>query len=116
MILVIGGAASGKRSYVENILGYSPSDMSSGVIDSKPVVLNLQDLVAASPGKYRDLLSALLDKEVVVCNETGSGVVPIDRAQRIACEETGRLCILLAERAEKVVRLVCGVPVVIKGQ
>ena len=114
MILVVGGTASGKRAYVENVLGYRTSEMSVGVIDSKPVVTDLQDLVAASPGKYLDFLPALLDKAVVVVCETGSGVVPVDRAQRVAREETGRLCILLAERAERVVRLVCGVPTVIK--
>ena len=115
MILVVGGAASGKRAFVECVLGYGPSETSDGAIDSSPVVTNLQALVSASPGRYLELLPALLEKKVVVCNEVGSGVVPIDRAQRAACEETGRLCILLAERAEKVVRLVCGVPTVIKG-
>ena len=116
MILVIGGAASGKRAYVENTLGYAASDMSSGAIDSRPVVMNLESLVASAPGQYPDLLPRLLTKEVVACNETGSGIVPVDAARRAASEETGRLCILLAEKAEKVVRLVCGIPIVIKGQ
>ena len=60
------------------------------------------------------LLPALLEKEIVICNEVGSGVIPMDPKQRQSREMTGRLCILLAQRAEKVVRLICGIPQIIK--
>jgi len=50
-----------------------------------------------------------------LCSEVGSGIIPTDRTERIAREATGRLCVLLAQRASCVVRMVCGVPTVIKG-
>ncbi len=115
MILVIGGLASGKREYVKKEFGCSDSDISDGVLDSKPVIYNLQNLVSRAPDSIEALLPDLLVKKVVICNETGSGVVPVDKGERMAREATGRLCVALAEKAEKVIRLCCGIPTVIKG-
>ena len=50
----------------------------------------------------------------MVCDEVGSGVIPLQREQREFREATGRLCIALAREASQVVRLVCGIPQVIK--
>ncbi len=113
MILVIGGASSGKLDYVKS-LGYSDADIANGELDGRKVVYNLQNIVFRAPELAPRMLEALLDKEVVVCSEVGSGVVPMDRKEREAREATGRLCIRLAQRAERVVRLVCGIPTVIK--
>ncbi|MDR0916275.1 MAG: bifunctional adenosylcobinamide kinase/adenosylcobinamide-phosphate guanylyltransferase [Oscillospiraceae bacterium] len=112
MILVIGGRASGKRDYVRS-LGYADADIADGVIDARPVVYNLQALVFADHESAPNLLEPLLTKDVVVCDEVGSGVIPTDRDQRLAREATGRLCVHLAQRAERVVRLVAGVPTTI---
>lgn len=113
MILVIGGAASGKRAYVES-LGYTREDMSMDPADDKPVLVGLQDLVAADPEHCRELLDALLKKQVVICSEVGSGVVPLDPREHDIRVQTGKLCLLLAQKARKVVRLVCGIPAVLK--
>ena len=114
MILVVGGAFSGKREYVKS-LGYKDSDIADGVLNEKPVVYNLQNLVTASPESAQHLTESLLSKSVVICNETGSGIIPIDKIDSECREATGRLCIILAQNAEKVVRIVCGIPTVIKG-
>ena len=45
MLVVIGGCASGKRTYVKS-LGYEDDVMADGVLDGRPVLLNLQDVVA----------------------------------------------------------------------
>ena len=63
---------------------------------------------------WEGLLPALLKKEVVICTQVGAGVVPISPAEREFRENTGRLCIELAKRAEKVVLLCCGIAQVIK--
>ncbi len=114
MILVIGGLASGKRAYVSKTYGYGEGDMADAALDERPVLFNLQDLVAAKQDEADALLPALLEKQVVICNEIGCGVVPIDRAERAAREMTGRVCVALAEKAEKVVRICCGIPAIIK--
>ena len=115
MILIIGGAASGKRTYLAS-LGYSPEDIADGVLDDKKALYGLEKLVADHPENADDLLPALLQKEAVACCEVGSGVIPLHYEQRRAREATGRLCVQLAAQAEKVVRLVAGIPVVIKGE
>ena len=114
MILVLGGTASGKRTYLE-ALGYEPGDIADGVLDGKKVLYGLEKLVAADPERALSLLPELLQKEAVACCEVGSGVIPLGYEQRRAREATGRLCVQLAARADKVVRLVAGIPVTIKG-
>ena len=114
MVLIIGGAVSGKYSYLTS-LGYGPEDIADGVLDDKKVLYGLEKLVAADPERAGMLLPELLKKEAVACAEVGSGVIPLHYEQRQAREATGRLCVQLATRAEKVVRLVAGIPVVIKG-
>lgn len=114
MILVIGGACQGKSQYVRQLLGYGPEDFTRQPASSQPVVCQLQDWVAQNPGQWPQALPLLLQKEVVLCNEVGCGVVPVAPELRVAREETGRLCIALAQAATQVVRLVCGIPTIIK--
>lgn len=114
MILVIGGHASGKRSYVREVLGYGEADFCHALEQPGPVLCDLQELVARAPGRAMDLLPGLLAREVVICDEVGCGIVPTDPGARLAREETGRLCIALARQAAKVVRLYCGIPTTIK--
>jgi adenosylcobinamide kinase/adenosylcobinamide-phosphate guanylyltransferase len=114
VILIIGGAASGKRSYARS-LGYSDEQMADATLDERPVIYHVQDMVNASVAQAPALLEPLLAKEVVICNEVGAGVIPDNRVERQRREATGRLCNQLAQHADKVVRLVAGIPLVIKG-
>ena len=115
MILIIGGESSGKRSFAKT-LGYTEKDIADAVIDARPVVYHLERLVFAQPEQADALLDSLLEKEVVICCEVGSGIIPVDRNERLGREATGRLCVRLAQQAQAVVRMVCGIPTVIKGK
>ena len=53
---------------------------------------------------------------VILCDEVGCGVVPMDRTDREWRERVGRTCCYLAERAERVIRVYCGIPMVLKGE
>ena len=114
MILIIGAAASGKRAFAET-LGYAPADMADACLDDRPVLFNLQEMVWRDPGHADELLPLLLEKEAVLCDEVGSGVIPVIGNDAAARRAIGKLCILLAQKATCVVRLVCGIPTVIKG-
>ena len=114
MILVFGGFASGKRAYVKEELGYTDSDISSNPYDKAPVLYNLQELINTEADSER-YLPELLKKEVIICNDISCGIVPVDRAEREKREAVGRLLIRLAAEAEKVVRIQCGLPQVLKG-
>ena len=103
MILVVGGMASGKRTFARG-LGFPEEDMAFDV-----------------HGRLRDgadagaLLGELSEKAVITCAEVGNGIVPLDPGERAWREAVGRLSCALAERADAVVRMVCGIPVVLKG-
>ena len=114
MLLIVGGEGSGKKTFAQS-LGYTDKDIADAVLDERPVLYHLEQMVFADPQCTDALLTALADKEAVICNEVGSGVIPADRAERVGREATGRLCVLLAQRANCVVRMVSGIPTVIKG-
>lgn len=116
MILVIGGVASGKRTFARS-LGFAEKDLADAVLDQRPVVYNSQQLVAqlGPGGDIADLVEKLAAKDVVICDEVGSGVVPIEKNARLYREDVGRLCEQLSARATAVVRVVCGIPVWLKG-
>lgn len=113
MILIIGGECAGKRTFARS-LGYDDGDMADAVLDGRPVVFHAERLAAS--GDLEGLLEALAQKEAVLCTEVGCGIIPVEPEQRLAREAAGRLAARLAQRADSVVRLVCGIPTVLKGE
>lgn len=105
MILVVGGQGAGKRRYAAE-LGFSEED----------VFADLHVFLKECEDVDDTLLENLLRKKVVICNEVGCGVVPMDAAERAWRDRVGRTCARLAARAERVVRLCCGIPIVIKDE
>ena len=113
MILVIGGVGQGKLDYVLQKTGYGREQVARTPEEARtrPIFdglerwpeLNEEELLAANP------------ELIVICDEVGCGVVPMDPAQRTWREQVGRLCCRLAARAERVERIFCGLPMVLKG-
>ncbi len=116
MILIIGAMGAGKLSYLRDVMGCNDDEIADGVLDDRPVVYNLQNLVFADPSRVDELERLMLEKSIVVCNEVGAGVIPLERSDREARDTTGRLCVRLARAAHKVVRLVCGIPIILKDE
>lgn len=114
MVLILGGAGAGKRAFARS-LGFSDERMSADVYADRPVVFDLQETVRRDPDGADALLPLLLKKELVLCDEVGCGVIPAERKDRAFREATGRLCCALAREASAVVRVVAGIPVVLKG-
>lgn len=109
MKLVIGGFAQGKLEYVKaNML----KDKSDVVIND----FHLHIRKYLQEGKDADrLYEEVTDfiKEhpdtIIICDEIGNGIVPVDPFEREYREKTGRLLIELAKQADKVVRVTCGI-------
>lgn len=53
---------------------------------------------------------------IIICNEVGSGIVPMEKEERIYREEVGRICCILAQKATDVIRVVCGIGTEIKHE
>ena len=112
MIFVTGPAFAGKRTWVREALGWSAEELAARA------VWDVQERVSSGktdPRGLQQLADELATHEVVIACELGGGVVPVDAAQRAQREAAGRLACLLAERADTVVRVCCGLPQALKG-
>ncbi|NCB63018.1 MAG: adenosylcobinamide kinase [Clostridia bacterium] len=118
MILVIGGVGQGKLDYVLKATGSGPDDAAKTPEEAKgkPIFYGLETWLKDHPGEdFAELLSA--NPEVVIlCDEVGCGVVPIHPEERAWRETVGRACCALAKRADRVERVFCGLPMVLKGE
>lgn len=47
---------------------------------------------------------------VIIMNEVGSGVVPMDKDERLWREAVGRVSCIFSKRADRVYRLIAGIP------
>ena len=78
------------------------------------VVFHVEELVREG-ALARGVFEQLLSKQVLTCTEVGSGVIPLTWDDRQFRERAGSLSSSLAKEADCVVRMVCGIPVVLKG-
>lgn len=62
-----------------------------------------------------EVLPGLPGTIILVSNETGMGVVPLGELTRRYCDEAGRLHQALAQRCDKVILTVAGLPLNLKG-
>lgn len=60
------------------------------------------------------LLASISGNEIIVTNEIGFGLIPVDRSARLYTEKLGLLNLKLAHKAEEVYLVVSGIPVKIK--
>ena len=109
MIFIIGPLYSGKRAVAASILHCKVEELSNFA------VWDVQEL-AAKAENLEMLADELSHYKAVIATEIGGGVIPVDASERAAREAAGRLNCLLAERAETVVRVFCGIPLVIRGK
>ena len=109
MIFVTGPMFSGKREYIKSALNLSDEEL------AKRAVWNVEELVSEKAVTLEALADELASKEIVIADEIGCGLVPLDASEREKRERAGRLACMLAERADKVIRVVCGCPQVLKG-
>lgn len=124
MKLVIGGTAQGKLEYV--LLKYElqknkvwdgclPNNTDDIERKEKPVIINHFHLWVKSRmisgGCPEDEIMSFLDCNedcIIICDEIGNGIIPIESFEREYRERVGRILVQLAKRAEEVERIICG--------
>ena len=107
MIFVTGPLFAGKREYIRTALGLDEVQFAAVAVWDVQELVPCEDLEA--------LVDRLAEKQVVIATELGGGVVPADPVQRVKREAAGRLSCLLAQRADTVIRVCCGLPQLLKG-
>lgn len=117
MYFIIGGRCSGKRDYVRKKFGLEPKsalegDFSGAVYDFHLYIRRLME----SSGDVEACVNKILDSDisVIISDEIGCGIVPVDEFERRYRDCVGQVHRLIAERAESVVRVVCGIGVRLK--
>lgn len=120
MRLVIGGYAQGKLDYVLGKYNLEMKQVWNGEIPAEAanevvVFYHFHEWMKKEILKKNypeetilNLLKRYSDI-IIVSDEIGNGIVPIDAFEREYRERTGRILIELAKQAESVERVICGI-------
>ena len=138
MELFIGGFAQGKTEYVKSlypdrrvidendpVFSCCPDkkDMITASLGGEKLIINHFHLIIRrmlenkfSPDDIRELIvnDTLSGDAVIISDEIGSGLVPMDRFEREYRELVGRCLTEIAKRSESVVRIICQIPMKLK--
>lgn len=134
MKLIIGGLAQGKLHYVlqkeENeqciiFDGVLPEEgqiqearKESGSEEKTLIINHFHHVVKRELAENRTPEELEVDvmefvekhpEVILICDEIGNGIVPVDAFERTYREQTGRILIRLAQKADEVVRVLCGI-------
>ena len=123
MIFVFGGAYNGKGEYVKNKLGVEKITPYNAPYEELKKARAVRDFHLYARDKLANGLDVLEETErligdnpdvIIISDEVGCGVVPVGSFERGYREAVGRVHCYLAEKAERVIRIVCGIENVIK--
>ena len=126
MEMIIGGAFQGKSSLAESkypdIRWVKGAEADWEAISKAKGILGFHEYIRKELKEGREVTSLAKDliqanpDVVIVSDEVGYGVVPIDAFDRLYREKVGRILCKAVEQAEEVYRVVAGIPVCIKGE
>ena len=108
MIFIFGGAYAGKEMYAKR------------EFPDKKIIRDIHLIIKSEMENGKNALDAterLLSQNtdaIFISNEIGCGIVPEDKFEREWRETVGRINCYLAEKAERVIRVVCGIGMTIK--
>lgn len=128
MNLVIGGAYQGKRQAAMRLFGLNEDEILDGAVCTKEELrtgravydfhLFLRRLMEQQedPAVFYEELAKENPGILLISNEIGYGIVPLDRFERDWREASGRICCLAAQQSDSVIRVIAGIPTFIKGE
>ena len=124
MIMLTGGAFQGKTEYMKKRFRLTGDEIADGgkcdisVLAKSRFISHYELAVKRMIFEGIDPLvfTETLDCEAIEINEIGCGIIPLDKSEREWRELTGRAGCIIAEKADEVVRVCCGIPTVIKRE
>ena len=128
MILIIGGAYQGKLDYAKAEYGLTDDDVftceegSTAIGFDEKIVDHFERYVLAliKAGQVPEravgmqIRAGRYKGRIIICDDISQGLVPMDKTERAWREGVGRTMVKVAEQADKVIRVFCGLPVVLK--
>ncbi|MCR5487955.1 MAG: bifunctional adenosylcobinamide kinase/adenosylcobinamide-phosphate guanylyltransferase [Lachnospiraceae bacterium] len=116
MELYVGGAYQGKLQFV---LSEHPELTEENVYDCAGAPEAVPDPSQIIWNHFHLLFRRLTEEEleafmegfdgIVICDEVGSGIIPMDKEEEAFRERVGRRLVMLAKRAGRFERVVCGI-------
>ena len=129
MKLIIGGYAQGKLYYAVTKYNVAEDHVFESVLPTSEEAEKLEGTIIVTSlhkwirkrikegGRPEEEISSFVKKNpdcIIICDEIGNGIVPMDPFERVYRERTGRIQVKLAADAEEVERVVCGIAQKIK--
>lgn len=117
MIMITGGAFQGKTAFAKEHFSLKDEDIidcgscDPDAIDGAVCVRNYELAVKRLIERGTDPLNFTekLKCDIILINEIGSGIIPLEKSEREWREMTGRAGCIIAGRADEVYRLCCGI-------
>lgn len=128
MILITGGAYQGKRKFAGERFGISEEKMLDGgvcgfdEVFSAECVYGYHKLIkrlmaqGEDPVGYTERLCRENSGMILILDEVGCGIIPLDKGERQWREQTGRCGCTAAGHSVQVWRVTCGIAQIIKGE
>lgn len=129
MRLIIGGFAQGKTEYARStchnaeVISFADMVSNGKSYVDEIIIVGLNDWVREAAitgtsedeliGKVNDVV-ARCPEAVIITDENGNGVIPLEKRDRDYRDIVGHIQICLAADARKVERVICGIPRIIK--
>jgi len=124
MELIIGGAFQGKSEYAKKhfpkINWVNGKEINEEQLLNARGILGFHEYIKNEMKQGHDvstLAKKIIEQNpqaVLVSDEVGYGVVPVDAFERAYREAVGRICTELAAYSSRVTRVICGTGMVIK--
>ena len=119
MQLFIGGAFQGKKEYMMQLTGISEAEilqdpavsetMPYRAIDRYHLRIRRQMEQGQDPIRELERLLQAQPQIILLCDEVGMGIVPMEKTDRDYREAVGRTMCAAAAQAEAVYRVICGI-------
>lgn len=121
MELYIGGCAQGKLNYVLKQTGIGrdkvidAAEISENEMEEVRIINHFHMLIrnllrqGKDPEALAKAITAKNRELIIISDEVGNGIVPMEAEEREYRERLGRILCSLAEEAVKVERIICGI-------
>ena len=115
MKLITGGFSQGKVRYAQKQYHIPEEEtVDAGFatvaeLEEAGLIYNLQEYIRSHHTGTECNLPSFRQDAVIICDEIGCGIVPLSREERLFREVVGRICCRLAEQADSVEVVRCGI-------